>query len=318
MDRSAEHLSALLWGGFPGATFLWQVALHSFVAAVVLYAWSRHLELPSGRPKRLLLASVLVVPLVTAALPGPETGALRDRLAWLDSARILELPVGVPAVVLDRELRLGDLALGVAAVTALVTVGQEMVPALRRLLPHGDPVPLAAGRLARSFPGWERVRVDVVDVPGFLAATTGLPGRPLLLLSPEALGHLRPDELEAVLRHEHAHWRRGRWIAVHLLFAARAIQLYNPVALWVFRHVSFEYELACDREAVAGGDPKPLIRALLAHYEAADRRDGATRRALRRRIDALRGRLPVDDGALPLASVGAAALLLLLLLPWIV
>lgn len=53
-----------------GAAFLWEVALHSFLAAVVLYAWSRHLELPAGRPKRLLLALVLVLPLATAAVPG--------------------------------------------------------------------------------------------------------------------------------------------------------------------------------------------------------------------------------------------------------
>lgn len=305
-----------------GAAFLWEVALHSFLAAVVLYAWSRHLELPAGRPKRLLLALVLVLPLATAAVPGRHTAAFRDRLAWLDSSRLLALPL-LPWLGDDAPLGLGSLrvahgVLAVAVLTAVIAVAQELVPVLRRLHHLGEPVPVDIGRTGCSLPGWQRLRVDVVDDPGPVVATTGIPGRPRLLISPRAIQLLAPDELRAVLRHEHAHWIRGRWVLVHLLFAVRAIQIYNPVALWVFRHFSLEHEIACDRDAVRGTSPKPLVRALLLFYEATHPRDVATRSSLRQRVEALRGRLPVDDGSLPPEAIVAAALILLVLLPWIV
>lgn len=305
-----------------GAAFFWEVALHSFVAALLLYAWSRHLELPSGRPKRLLLALVLVVPLVTASVPGRHGVIFRDRLAWLDSSRVLQLPL-LPRLGDDAPLGLDTLRVfhalaAVAVLTTLVAVIQELLPVLRRLRHLGDPIPLEIGKLGRALPGWERLRVDVVDDPGPVVATTGVPGRPRLLISTRAIELLAPDELRAVLRHENAHWLRGRWVLVHLLFAVRAIQIYNPVALWVFRHVSLEYEIACDRDAVAGTNPKPLVRALLLFYEATHPGDVATRSALRQRVEALRGRLPVDDRALAPEAIAAAALILLTLLPWIV
>lgn len=296
------------------------MALHSFLAAVVLYAWSRHLELPSGRPKRLLLALVLTVPLVTAAVPGRATPAFREQLAWLDSTRILQIPLipwADPAGLIGS-LRVAHLALAVAVATTLVTLVQELLPALGRVRLATTPLPVTLGRRARSLPGWEHLRVDVVAESGPVVATTGWPGRPRLLISPRALQLLGPADLDAVLRHENAHWLRGRWIWVHLLFAARAVQFYNPVALWVFRHFSLEHEIACDRDAVHGMDPKPLVRALLLFYEATDPRDVATRHALRRRVDTLRGRLTVDDRSLPYASIAAAAVLLLVLLPWVV
>jgi Zn-dependent protease with chaperone function len=291
------------------------VALHSFLAAIVLYAWARHLELPSGRPKRLLLALVLVLPLATAAAPGGDLPGFRDRLAWADSQRLLQLPV-VPW--LSEEIRVLHLVLAAGVVTTIATLVQELLPVLERSRLRGDPISLEVGRFARTLPGWERLRIDVVDQEGPLVATTGVPGRARLLVSPRALQLLHRDEMAAVLRHEHAHWIRGRWLLVHLLFTARAIQFYNPVALWVFRHFSLEYEIACDRDAVAGASPKPLVRALLLFYEATHPGDVATRRALRRRVDALRGRFPVDDAALPWSSVVAAAILLLVLLPWVV
>lgn len=296
------------------------MALHSFLAAGVLYAWARHLELPSGRPKRLLLALVLVVPLVSASVPGRGLPAFRDQLAWLDSDRILQLPLFVwsdPDGLLGG-LRVAHLLLAAAGLTTLVTLIQELLPAAARTRLAPDPLPLTLGRAARSLPGWQRLRIDVLADSAPRVATAGLPGRPRLLISPRALHLLSPDELGAVLRHEHAHWLRGRWVWVHLLFAARAVQFYNPVALWVFRHFSLEHEIACDRDAVAGRNAKPLVEALLLFYESTDPRDSAGRRMLRHRVDALRGRLPVDDRALPPSSVAAAAVVLLVLLPWIV
>jgi hypothetical protein len=124
--------------------------------------------------------------------------------------------------------------------------------------------------------------------------------------------------MAAVLRHEHAHWVRGRWWRDHLLFVARLLQAHNPVALWAFREYMVEREVGCDREAVGEGDPAPLAAALLAVYESTDPGDLAGRAVLRRRIDLLlgRSRRGLDDP--PRRTLLAVASTLALLLPWLV
>ena len=276
-----------LWQ-LPGATYLWQVALHSAVAGTILFTWSRHLELPAGRGRRLLLAAVLVVPLVTAAVPGRRSATFEDQLAWFDSERVLALPV-------FRALRVGHLVVGLGAATILITIGQEILPALQHVRRSGEPLPTGLGPQVRALPGWERVTIQAVTGRPFYVATAGVPGRvPVLQISHDVLAALDADELAAVLRHENAHWQRRRWLPLHLLFVARFIQLYNPVALWVFRAYCLELEIACDADAVAGagigsdsGDPRPLARALLAFYDRTDPGDLAARGTLRRRVDIL-------------------------------
>lgn len=303
-----------LWH-LPGAAYLWQVALHSAVAGTILFTWSRHLELPSGRGRRLLLAAVLVVPLLTAAVPGRRSAAFEERVAWFDSERVLLLP-------LVGALRVGHLAVGLGAATALVALGQELLPALHRVRRSGEALPAGLGRQVRGLPGWEGVTVQAVTGRPFYVATAGVPGvpgrAPTLLISHDVLAALDPDELAAVLRHENAHWQRRRWLPLHLLFLARLVQLYNPVALWVFRAYCLELEAACDADAVKEADPRPLARALLAFYDRTDPGDLAARGTLRRRVDILLGRRPHDDRALPTPAAAAAVAILLLTLPWIV
>ncbi len=305
-----------LWQ-LPGATYLWQVALHSSVAGAILFTWSRHLELPSGRGRRWLLAAVLVVPLLTAAVPGRRSTTFEERVAWFDSERILALP-------LVGALRVGHLALGIGAATLLIAIGQELLPALHRVRQSGEALPAGLGRQARALPGWERVTVQAVTGRPFYVATSGVPGvpgrTPVLQISHDVLAALDEGELAAVLRHENAHWQRRRWLPLHLLFLARFVQLYNPVALWVFRAYCLELEIACDADAVeaAGANPRPLARALLAFYDRTDPGDLAARGTLRRRVDILLGRRPHDDRALPAPAVAAAVALLLVTLPWIV
>jgi beta-lactamase regulating signal transducer with metallopeptidase domain len=128
---------------------------------------------------------------------------------------------------------------------------------------------------------------------------------------------LSEQELEAVVLHEHAHWRSGQWLSSHALFLVRMAQCYNPVALWVFREYCNEVEIACDAVAVRGRDPHRLARVLLRVYQSTDRRDVATRGSLRKRIDVLLAGGP-KDGALPPLTVAVTALVMLLVLPWIV
>lgn len=295
------------------ASWLWHVSLHSFVAGLLLYAWARHLALPPGRTRRLLLAAVLAVPLVTGTLATqgvPASGPLAGA-PWFDSARLLALPAGLG-------LSFADLAVAAGAVTGAVAFVQEVLPSLQRPRRSGGAVPIWLGHAARSLPGWGRCTLQLVAGRPLFVATGGPPGRPHLLLSADVLELLSRDELLAVLRHENAHHTPRRWWTLHLLFAVRVLQLPNPVALWVFRGYTLELEVACDADAVASHDPRALARALLAVYDRTDRRDVSSRESLRRRVEVLLGRTPVADRALPAESVAAAVALLLLLLPWIV
>jgi Zn-dependent protease with chaperone function len=290
------------------AAYLWQVMLHAAVAGLVAFVWWRRLRLPSGATKRRVLGLVLVLPLMTAAIPGRDM-AFRQGAAWLDSGRLLALPVfGV--------LQVYHLALAVCALSVVVTVVQEVLPALARADATACPAPAELVQAARALPGWSGCAVDLVPGDEILVATAGRPARPRLLVSVGALAALTPASLQAVLRHEHAHWRR--WRADHWLFAARLLQAHNPVALWVFREYSVEREIACDAQAVVAADPAHLAGALLALYQQTDPRDLAARAVLRRRVDILLGRHPRTEATLPSASFVAIALTLLMLLPWLV
>lgn len=295
----------------PLVAVLWQVILHSTVAALVLYTWSRRLGLPSGRSKRWLLGSLIVVPPITALVPGRNSFDFREEDAWLDSTRILAVPV-------FDEIRIYHLVLVVAALVTIASLWQELLPALRRPKPDFEDVPEWLTALTRALPAWERCTVGITSDEAIFLATDGKPSRPRLIVSRGALAKLDEAELRAVLLHENAHWHGGRWLIPRLLFVLRMLQCYSPAALYAFRRYSIEIEIACDAAAVSGRDPKPLARGLLKVYESTDRRDVAARSTLRKRIDILLGRVSPADDRLGPATVVLAGLILTLLLPWIV
>jgi hypothetical protein len=295
----------------PAAAVLWQVTLHSTVAAAILMVWVRQLRLPCGPARQRILAVILVLPLLTAVMPGRRGFEFRERTAWLDSLRLLEIP-------LAGSVHLYHLVLALAAATVLVSLWQEVPPLFRRPRPEAGEPPAEVVRKVRSLPGWRRCRVHLAAQPGIFAALVGLPSRPQVVISKGAVEALAGDELEAVLRHENAHAHPRRWIATHLLYAVRCLQLFNPVALWAFREYMVETEIACDADAVAGRDPRPLARVLLRVYDGTDTGDVSARSLLRRRVDVLLGRVERAEEALSPISVLAAAAALLLLLPWIV
>jgi Zn-dependent protease with chaperone function len=303
---------------------MWQVILHSTVATAAFALWSRRLRLPSGLARRRLLTLLLVLPPLTAAVPARGGDLFHDRIAWLDSSRLLALPLPWPAswTPSGGGLHLFHLALAVVVVTVAAALWQELAPVLRRH-PHGtleDALPEALARRARALPGWRRLRLSLTPEHDVGLHTSGWPGRPRLTVTRGAVERLGPDELDAALLHEHAHWSGGRWWLTHGLFAVRVAQLFNPVALWAFREWVVETEIACDREAVAaaGDGGKPLARALMRVYADTHRRDVAARGVLRRRVDALLGRVSVDDEALTPATVAVVAVVLAAVLPWLV
>lgn len=295
----------------PAAAFLWQVFLHSVLAGTVFFVWARYLRLPSGRPRRWMLSALLALPLATALVPGRNSFDFREQEAWFDSLRVLSMP-------LPGGWHLYHAALAIACLSVAISIWQELVPVLRRFEAGDADVPAPVERRVRAMPNWERAQVGILREDGIILATTGWPWRPRLLVSEGALRAFTDDEWQAVLRHESAHWRRGRWWFTHLLFACRMIQCFNPVALWVFREYSIEVEIDCDADAVADRAPKSLARALLKIYESTGGRDLSVRSTLRKRIDILLGRVARGDDTLPMDAVVIAALALLFLLPWTV
>jgi len=295
----------------PFAAWFWQVFLHSLVMGGVLFFWSRRLRLPSGRTRRVLLGATLALPLFTAAIPGRAGYGFREQLAWFDSTRILKLPL------LDG-LLVHHLALLAAVIVALVTAWQELMPLLDRPALSSGPPPRPLVRRARSLPGWARCRVGLASTDEVRLATSGFPWSPRLIVSRGALERLSDEELGAVIRHEHAHWTGRRWWAAHLLYAARLLQPFNPVALGCFREYAVELEIDCDEDATRGGGGRSLAGVLLQIYETTNPRDVAARGTLRRRIEALLGDVPRSNDAISCPALVFALSAMMVVLPWLV
>ena len=294
----------------PLPSFLWQVALHSSIMGLIFFVWAHRVRLPSGRTKRRLLAILLVLPMLTAAIPGRSSVEFGERVAWLNSARILAVP-------LPAGFHLSHVVLLVGLMMVALTLWQELLPSFRQPHASASDVPESLLTLVRTRPGWERCAVLVSPLESIMLATGGVPCRPRLIVSRGAIESLSESELETVVAHEHAHWEGGRWVRSHALFAVRLLQCYNPVALWVFREYCIEVEIGCDAVAVSGRDPHLLVRILLRIYHSTDRRDVAARGAMRKRVDVLLGGGP-QDAALPLFTILAASAVMLVVLPWVV
>jgi hypothetical protein len=289
------------------SSYLWQVALHGSILGLIFYIWAHRIGLPAGRVKRRILAVVLVLPMLTAAVPGRTGLDFAERLAWFNSGRVLAIPIG-------WGLQLYYVLLAAAAMTAALTIWQEVVPTLRRPRSAAGDVPDWLLRFVATLPGWEGCTIGVNPQLTTMVATAGMPSRPRLIVSRGALQDLSQDELCAVLAHEHAHWREGRWIESHVLFVVRLLQCYHPAALWAFREYCVELEIECD---AAAANRDALVRALLRTYKETSPRDVAARAALRRRVDVLMSGAR-QASAPPGATLAAAASTMTLVLPWIV
>lgn len=291
-------------------TYLWQVAVHSAVMGAIFYAWVHRVDLPSGRTKRHLLILLLVLPLVTAAVPGRSAVMFGERLAWFSSVRVADVPIFAGAHLYHVAWLLGGLM-------TILTIWQEVLPSFRHPRSSTADVPEWLLPLVRGRTGWAECAVAVSPLESVMLATAGWPGRARLIVSRGALTALSVPDVSLAIAHEHAHWVEGRWWKSHLLFLARLLQCYHPTALWAFREYCIEEEIACDAVAVADRDHASLVRILLHVYKETDPRDVAARSALRKRVDVLMSGGP-QDAALPPATIVAAAGLMLAVLPWIV
>jgi beta-lactamase regulating signal transducer with metallopeptidase domain len=87
--------------------------------------------------------------------------------------------------------------------------------------------------------------------------------RPVVLLPISALAGLSPQQLEAVLAHELAHIRRHDYLVNLVQTLVETLLFYHPGVWWLSRQIRIEREHCCDDLAVSlCGDPFTYARAL--------------------------------------------------------
>lgn len=105
---------------------------------------------------------------------------------------------------------------------------------------------------SRSFTGEGMDEVSIVDAPGSFMATTGL-FRPHILVSRAAADCLTPDQFDAAVRHERAHWiSRDNLKRLFQLAAPEPVPLVRGAARRLDREWARFAEFAADDRAAAG------------------------------------------------------------------
>jgi TonB family protein len=184
-----------------------------------------------------------------------EAGVPRVVLAeWPAAIDILAQPMPRAGSLPPLSLALlGVWALGFAAVAgAWVSRALEVRSLLRKSAPYAAALPRVTGRL------------EVRTSQGLLEpALVGI-ARPVLLLPRGIAEHLSQAQLEAVLEHELAHWRRrdNLTAAAHML--VEAVFWFHPLVWWIGARLVEERERACDEAVVrAGHDASTYAEGML-------------------------------------------------------
>jgi TonB family protein len=148
---------------------------------------------------------------------------------------------------------LGVWAAGFLGVTGAWTVRAQKVRALSRAsTPCRAGLPQLAGRL--------EVRTSHALLEPALVGIF----RPVLLLPDGIAEHLTRAQLDAVLEHEVAHWRRrdNLTAAIHML--VEAVFWFHPLVWWIGSRLVEERERACDEAVVrAGHDGRTYAEGIL-------------------------------------------------------
>jgi TonB family protein len=235
---------------------------------------------------------------------GPPVFELRDWPTTLDRLAEPMAAAAAPAPV----LLLGLWALGFLAVALWWAVRALRVRALvRASVPHAAPLPRgASGPQVRMAPAL----VEPALVGIF---------RPVLLLPQGIAEHLSAAQLDAVLAHELAHWRRrdNLTAAAHML--VEAVFWFHPLVWWLGARLVDERERACDEAVVRSGhDGRTYAKGILnvcEHYVATALKcaAGVSGADLKRRVVEIARNRPAND--LPMEKkilVGTFALAMVL------
>jgi len=107
---------------------------------------------------------------------------------------------------------------------------------------------------------------ETAETSGFL--------KPVILLPFSLVTRLSPAELEAILVHELFHIRRNDWLINIGLTAFKTLFFFNPFALFFYRMICQDRELACDDGVLSAGYQPGLYAEALFRLEKI-RRPGA-------------------------------------------
>ena len=198
---------------------------------------------------------------------------------WPATLTLLAEPMpATPASTLPLVL-LGVWALGFAAIVGTWLVRALKLQALlRAAVPYTAALPRLAGRLDA------RATAALVE-PALVGVV-----RPVLLLPTGIAERLSAAQLDAVVAHELAHWRRrdNLTAAVHML--VEAVFWFHPLVWWVGARLVEERERACDEAVLgAGHDGHTYAEGILnvcEHYVASSLKcaAGVSGADLKRRI----------------------------------
>lgn len=234
--------------------YISQSFFHSLVAAVIIRRFIRIWEIKDPLIKQRYLLPVIVIPVFSYPfylLMNPERNLTQFRLSALfDSNRWLMMDM-------FGRLPVSGLFILVLLTCIIIFLFQELIPILRHLSESkNDEIDGTSSDydhvISESLEelNIEKPEIIVLDENDFvLYSTTGKD--PAVFISSGLLKVLEKDQIRAALVHEMAHIQRSRMPLLIILYVMRAIMLFNPIVLLVFRRVVQEEEKICDDVAVS-------------------------------------------------------------------
>jgi len=170
----------------------------------------------------------------TTGAPGEGASPAHAR-AWVGHALLLIWVAGV-------------------AILALRIVAGQMI--LRRIAARGRPIEAGTARAALLvLAGRSRLRrVRMIETDAFMVPATWGLLRPVIAL-PAAAGAWPAPRLEAALRHELAHIRRGDALTQAVAELCCALLWFHPAVWFASRRMRWERERACDNAVLSTGGP---------------------------------------------------------------
>lgn len=234
---------------------------------VAVFAWIVLRSLPrqnSGTRFAVWFAALLAV----AGLPfiGILDGGSSFSLNGSSGPGILSAPITLPAN-WALILFMGWLVIAVAAMTSLA-FGMWRLRAMRKDCTVIDVATLhpAVQKTIHDFAPPRSVMIatsESVRVPAAIGFW-----KPMIVIPDWALRELPPEELNAILLHEHAHLERWDDWSNLVQKAVRAVFFFHPAMWWIEKQLSVEREMACDDAVLAHtGNPRGYAACLVSLLE---------------------------------------------------
>ncbi|HEX5684487.1 MAG TPA: M56 family metallopeptidase [Ideonella sp.] len=248
---------------------LWQDALLTALAALVLAAMARRGAAARHVVGLLFLLAMLVVPAwqLGQSLQGSTAVNLTGSVRAADWSTAILPPALADGAAWQAPAWLAwAWCVGVLVMLVRLGGGWWWLRTLERQ-PLPAPVPRAwqrrAERLCHALGIRRRVMLRLL--PSGAQPFTARAWRPIVWLPVAMLTKLAPEQIEALIAHELAHIRRLDWVWNGLQCTIEALLFFHPGVWWLSRRVRIERELACDGLAAAAcGDALVVAEALSA------------------------------------------------------